>query len=212
MPHFLEAPRRRLITQVLVLCGALWRVGLALAQDIPWHLGSTGGQLHAPSAINTIQDKPGPNRIVVAVIDSGVISGHPSLAGQLLPGYDMVSAAQNLRNKRSTDFTPDERGAKCGSRLMANSFRTHGTEVASLVAGNGVDGAFGVNPEAKILPIRVFGACAMSRKDLIDAISWAAGLPVAGLPVNPNPTTNSSLRRQAITFTSRCTNRPIARA
>ena len=187
MPHFLETPRRRLITQVLVLCGALWRVGLALAQDIPWHLGSTGGQLHAPSAINTIQDKPGPNRIVVAVIDSGVMSGHPSLAGQLLPGYDMVSAAQNLRNKRSSDFTPDERGAKCGSRLMANSFRTHGTEVASLVAGNGVDGAFGVNPEAKILPIRVFGACAMSRKDLIDAISWAAGLPVAGLPVNPNP-------------------------
>jgi serine protease len=187
MPHYLGPPIQRLITQVLVLCAAAWGVGLALAQDIPWHLGTAGGQLSAPSAINTIQDKPGPNRIVVAVIDSGVMSGHPSLAGQLLPGYDMVSATQNLRNKRSTDFTPDERGAKCGSRLMANSFRTHGTEVASLVAGNGVEGVFGVNPYAQVLPIRVFGACAMSRKDLMDGIAWAAGLPVVGLPDNPNP-------------------------
>ena len=159
----------------------------AMAQDIPWHLGTHNGQLPAPSAINTVKEKPGPNRIVVAVVDSGVMAEHPSLAGQLLPGYDMVSAAQNLRNKRSADFSPDARGARCGVRLMANSFRTHGTEVASLVAGNGVDGVFGVNPEAKVLPIRVFGACAMSRKDLIEAISWAAGFSVAGLPDNPNP-------------------------
>ena len=172
---------------LLALCGVLLKAGPASAQDVPWHLGAYKGQLPAPSAINTIQDKPGPNRIVVAVIDSGVMAQHPSLAGQLLPGYDMVSATQNLRNQRSADFSPDERGARCGARLMANSFRTHGTEVASLVAGNGVDGVFGVNPEAKVLPIRVFGACAMSRKDLIEAISWAAGFPVAGLPDNPNP-------------------------
>jgi serine protease len=171
----------------MALCGLLLGAGPVRAQDVPWHLGSRIGQLPAPSAINTIQDKPGPNRIVVAVIDSGVMAEHPSLAGQLLPGYDMVSAAQNLRNKRSENFSPDERGARCGARLMANSFRTHGTEVASLVAGNGVDGVFGVNPEAKVLPIRVFGACAMSRKDLLDAIAWAAGISVEGLPDNPYP-------------------------
>ena len=171
----------------LRLCGFSMCVGLAMAQESPWHLGVTGGQVPAPAAINTVDEKPGPHRIVVAVIDSGVIAGHPSLEGQLLPGYDMVSASQNLRKKRSPDFKPDERGAKCGSRLMADSFRTHGTEVASLVAGNGVDGVFGVNPSAKVVPIRVFGACAMSRKDLLDAISWAAGLPVPGVPANPNP-------------------------
>jgi serine protease len=157
------------------------------AHEIPWHLGAFEGQLPAPSAINTAQEKPGPHQIVVAVIDSGVMLGHPSLAGQLLPGYDMVSPAQNLRGQRSSDFTPDERGARCGARLMANSFRTHGTEVASLVAGNGVSGALGVNPQARILPIRVFGACAMSRKDLIDAIAWAAGFAVQGMPENPYP-------------------------
>jgi len=139
----------------LMLCAWLCVVSAAWAQEVPWHLGAFDGQVPAPSAINTVKEKPGPHRIVVAVIDSGVMSGHPSLAGQLLPGYDMVSAAQNLRGKRSSNFSPDERGAKCGSRLMANSFRTHGTEVASLVAGNGVDGVLGVNPEARVLPVRV---------------------------------------------------------
>jgi serine protease len=74
-----------------------------------------------------------------------------------------------------------------GQRLVSGALRTHGTEVASLIAGNGVDGVYGVNPSAKVLPIRLFGACSMSRNDLLDAISWAAGLPVAGVPDNPNP-------------------------
>lgn len=178
---------RRCLAQVVMFCATGLCAGPLWAQSIPWHLGSLDGQGAAPSAINTVLEKPGPSRIVVAVIDSGVIASHPSLTGQLLPGYDMVSAAQNLRQQRSADYSPDERGAQCGSRLMANSFRTHGTEVASLVAGNGVDGVWGVNPQARIVPIRVFGACAMSRKDLIDAIAWAAGLPVAGVPDNPYP-------------------------
>ena len=121
---------RKLFPISLRLCGAMLCVGLATAQESPWHLGATAGQVPAPAAINTVDEKPGPYRIVVAVIDSGVIAGHPSLEGQLLPGYDMVSASQNLRKKRSPDSKPDERGAKCGSRLMADSFRTHGTEVA----------------------------------------------------------------------------------
>lgn len=171
----------------LWLCSVLLCAGQVDAQIVPWHLGTLDGAPTAPSAINTATAKPGSSRVVVAIIDSGVIAGHPSLAGQLLPGYDMVSAAQNLRKQRSPDYSPDQRGAQCGSRLMSNSFRTHGTEVASLVAGNGIDGVYGVNPSAKILPIRVFGACAMSRKDLIDAMAWAAGLAVAGVPDNPNP-------------------------
>ena len=157
------------------------------AQDLPWHLGALNAHASAPSAINTNSIKPGPHRIVVAVIDSGVIASHPSLSGQLLPGYDMLSAPNNLRGGRSTDFGPDERDARCGQRLVSGAFRTHGTEVASLIAANGVDGVFGVNPSAKILPIRLFGACSMSRTDLLDAIAWAAGLPVAGIPDNPYP-------------------------
>lgn len=153
----------------------------------PWHLGALTTNLSAPAAINTNNIKPGPHRTVVAVIDSGVIANHPSLEGQILPGYDMLSAPNNLRGGRSTNFSPDERDARCGQRLISGAFRTHGTEVASLIAANGVNGVYGVNPSARILPIRLFGACSMSRKDLLDAIAWAAGFPVEGVPDNPYP-------------------------
>lgn len=157
------------------------------AQDIPWHLVNNTGGVAAPSSVNTHGIKPGPNQIVVAVIDSGILGDHPSLNGQLLPGYDMLSAPNNLRGDRSTDFRPDERDSRCGQRLVSSAFRTHGTEVASLIGGNGVDGVIGVNPATKILPIRLFGACSMTRADMLDAILWAAGLPVSGVPLNPNP-------------------------
>jgi serine protease len=178
---FLKRITRALFLSIGLLTGSL------AAQDIPWHLISHTQADVAPSAVNTQNIKAGPHQIVVAVIDSGVLASHPSLSGQLLPGYDMLSAPNNLRGDRSTDFSPDERDARCGQRLVSGAFRTHGTEVASLIAGNGVDGVFGVNPSAKILPIRLFGACSMTRKDMLDAILWAAGLPVAGIPTNPHP-------------------------
>lgn len=160
----------------------------SIAQNLPWHLGAVEKNgAHAPSAINTSHIKAGPNQIIVAVIDSGIIASHPSLQGQLLPGYDMLSAPNNLRGGRSSNFAPDERDARCGQRLISGAFRTHGTEVASLIAANGGDGVFGVNTGAKILPIRLFGVCSMSRPDLLDAIAWAAGLPVEGAPTNPYP-------------------------
>ena len=172
--------------QAAVVCGAMLATHLS-AQDVPWHLVSNAQAAAAASSVNTHGIKAGPNQIVVAVIDSGILGAHPSLSGQLLPGYDMLSAPNNLRGNRSTDFSPDERDARCGQRLVSGAFRTHGTEVASLIAGNGVDGVLGVNPTAKILPIRLFGACNMTRADMLDAILWAAGVPVQGVPANPNP-------------------------
>lgn len=157
------------------------------AQDLPWHLGSLNNAASAPAAINTAGVKSGPSEIVVAVIDGGVMPNHPSLAGRLLPGYDMLSGANNLKGGRSADYSPDARDAKCGDRVVSGTYRTHGTEVASLIAGNGQDGVLGVNPQAKILPIRLFGSCPMTRADLLDAMAWAGGLPVAGVPTNPYP-------------------------
>jgi patatin-like phospholipase/acyl hydrolase len=63
-----------------------------IAQDLPWHLGSIhSSSPTAPSAINTAGVKPGPSEVVVAVVDGGVLAGHPSLSGRLLPGMDMLS-------------------------------------------------------------------------------------------------------------------------
>jgi serine protease len=157
------------------------------AQELPWHLGAVDATVAAPAAINTAAIKPGANEVVVAVIDSGIFPSHPSLAGRVLPGYDMVSGNLNDRGARSTNFSPDNVTGRCAQFVGASAGRTHGTEIASLIAGNGQDGVLGVNPEAKILPIRLFSGCGMSRSDLMDALAWAAGFAVDGVARNPNP-------------------------
>jgi subtilisin family serine protease len=97
-------------------------VGAALAQETPWHLGSLNASAHnAPSAINTAGVKPGPYEVVVAVIDAGVLQGHPSLEGRLLPGYDFLSATHNPKGGRSANFSPDARETKCTGQTLSTS-------------------------------------------------------------------------------------------
>lgn len=177
--------RKRMAAHLLLVC--VLAAGGLPAQAVPWHLGSVSPANAAPAAINTIGLSPGPHPVVVAVIDSGVLAEHPSLAGRLLPGYDMQSPPANIRGGRSNNFAPDPLGTRCASRAITGNYRIHGTEVTSLIAGNGQEGVFGVNPQAQIVPIRLMGACGMSRTDLLDAIRWAAGIPVAGVPDNPHP-------------------------
>jgi subtilisin family serine protease len=75
--------------------------------------------------------------VVVAVIDSGVDAKHPDLAGQVLPGIDLVN--------------PQE--ADGGEADPVG----HGTTVAGLIAGSDSDstGVVGIAPGVKILPVRV---------------------------------------------------------
>ena len=183
-----HAPRKTRISP-------FWRlVGIALvflaqeaqADPLPWYLEADSQDV-APASIHSAAVAPGKTSITVAVIDSGVIAEHPALKGTLVPGYDMVAAQRNLRGERSPNFAPDPRDATCGQKIVSASFRTHGTEVASLIAGNGYENAWGVNPQAKILPVRIFSTCGMSPDDMIDAIRWSAGLAVAGAPTNAYP-------------------------
>ena len=76
--------------------------------------------------------------VTVAVLDTGVDAGHPDLAGQVLPGIDLVTRTQGVSS--------DPHG--------------HGTHVAGTIAaltGND-EGVAGVAPNAKILPVRVLDA------------------------------------------------------
>ncbi|MFG2744068.1 type VII secretion-associated serine protease mycosin [Streptomyces chartreusis] len=76
--------------------------------------------------------------ITVAVIDSGVDDKNPDLLGRVLKGKDFA-----------LDVPGDQHTDSSG----------HGTGMAGLIAGTGEsgggDGAFGLAPGAKILPIRV---------------------------------------------------------
>jgi len=167
---------------------SLTAAAAATAIENPLFLASTSTQLvAAPSAIHIKRVKSGPHQVVVAVIDSGIIADHPALQGRLLPGYDMQSWPQNTRGDRSNDFKPDPPNQGCQDVPVSNTYRTHGTEVASLIVGNGYDNVWGVNPGALVLPIRITGPCPMTRRDIIDALAWAAGFEVSGVPLNPFP-------------------------
>jgi serine protease len=127
---------------------------------------------------------------VVAVLDTGV-TPHPEFDGQLLPGYDFIADAQVARDGDGRDANPADEGdwiqpGDCGSAGSSPS-SWHGTHVTGIIAaraGN-TPGIVGVAPAAKVVPVRVLGRCGGRTSDIADAIVWASGGEVAGVPARP---------------------------
>jgi len=110
------------------------------------------GKMNVPAA----SAKSTGSGVTVAVIDTGVDASHPDLAGQVLPGIDIVAGG-------TTGVATDPNG--------------HGTHVAGTIAaltGNGV-GVASVAPGVKILPVRVLNANGSGyMSDAATGIVWAA--------------------------------------
>ncbi len=166
-----------------------------------WHYHNNGagtgespGGINLPKAWDQGTGNPG---VVVAVIDTGILSGHPDITGSpnLLPGYDMITHPfiANDGDGRDSDATdPGDAIApnECFPGSPARGDSWHGTHVAGTVGVGNTDnstGVSGVNWQARVLPVRVLGKCGGTTADINDAIRWAVGLPVPGVPVNPNP-------------------------
>jgi serine protease len=160
-----------------------------------WYLQST--EVAATRTDQAWDVTTGSNTTIVAVLDTGVRPEHPDLVGKLLPGYDFIAepVIANDGDGRDADATDtgdfvvasDRTGILANCDLDNSSW--HGTRVSSLIAaatdeGMGMAGA-GWN--ARILPVRVLGKCGGRDSDIIDAMAWAAGLQVTGVPLNPNP-------------------------
>ncbi|KAF1014049.1 MAG: Extracellular basic protease [Stenotrophomonas maltophilia] len=157
-----------------------------------WHLHNAVGGINAPSAWDVSQGEG----IVAAVIDTGVLPQHPDLAANLLQGYDFISDAETSR--RPTDERVPgaqdygdwvENNNECYDGSIDEPSSWHGSHVSGTAAeqtNNGV-GMAGVAHKAKVLPVRVLGKCGGYLSDITDAITWASGGTVAGIPANINP-------------------------
>ncbi len=154
-----------------------------------WHYYEPTAGLNLPAA----WDKSTGSGVVVAVIDTGY-RPHADLAANLLPGHDFIgdTAVANDGNGRDGDaIDPGDAVAagECGVGQPAQSSSWHGTHVAGTIAAvsNNGSGVAGVAFGAKVMPLRVLGKCGGYTSDIADAIVWAAGNAVAGLPANANP-------------------------
>lgn len=137
---------------------------------------------------------------VIAVVDTGVRFDHPDLAGRLLAGFDFVSELSVANDGTGRDADASDPGDWVTQADLSNPLfqgceeadsSWHGTFIAGQLAAltnNGL-GVAGVNRNSatRVLPVRVAGKCGALVSDLLDGVRWAAGLPVAGVPANPNP-------------------------
>ncbi|MBU8975389.1 S8 family serine peptidase [Lysobacter sp. MMG2] len=130
---------------------------------------------------------------VVAVLDTG-ITNHSDLNANVLPGYDFIidTAVSNDGNGRDSDASdPGDwvSANQCGGSHAAQGSSWHGTHVAGTIAAvtNNAKGVAGVAYGAKIVPVRVLGTCGGYDSDIADAIIWASGGTVSGVPANANP-------------------------
>ncbi|GGU14739.1 S8 family peptidase [Streptomyces lateritius] len=161
-----------------------------------WDLFEAAAGMNVPGA----WDKATGEGVKVAVIDTGYVA-HSDLAANVIAGYDFISDTRMSRDGDGPDSNPADTGdwmnmGDCGvdefGRPVPDSDRNnswHGTHVAGTIAataGNG-KGIAGIAHKATIQPVRVLGWCGGTDADIINAITWASGGSVQGVPANPNP-------------------------
>ncbi|MDZ7812542.1 MAG: S8 family peptidase [Ideonella sp.] len=154
-----------------------------------WHYFEPTGGLNLPSA----WDKSTGSGVVVSVIDTG-IRPHADLVANLRPGYDFISNLSVANDGNGRDSDPSDPGdwtsaGECGAGRPATTSSWHGTHVAGTIAAvtNNGSGVAGVAFGAKVSNARVLGKCGGYTSDIADAIIWASGGTVSGVPANANP-------------------------
>jgi serine protease len=116
----------------------------------------------------------GSNSVVVAVVDTGVLSDHPDLANRLTAeGYDFISDPSRALDGDGIDPDPDDPG---DASLGGSSF--HGTHVSGIIAAETDNdaGVAGVLWSTLIMPLRVLGLGGGTDYDILQAVRYAAGL------------------------------------
>lgn len=123
---------------------------------------------------------------VVAVVDTGIRSDHPDLAGRLVPGFDFISNATRANDGDGLDPDPFDPGDRPSGE---NGGSYHGTHVAGTIGATTDDtiGVAGVTWRTAIMPLRVLGVGGGTLFDVAQAVRFAAGLPNVSGTVPPVP-------------------------
>jgi len=116
----------------------------------------------------------GSSDVIVAVIDTGVLSNHPDLQGQLVAGYDFIQDPDNAADGDGIDDDPFDVGDDANGN---SSF--HGTHVSGTIAAasDNSNGVAGVAWGAKVMPLRALGRFGGTDYDIEQAVRFAAQLP-----------------------------------
>lgn len=152
-----------------------------------WDLFETTAGMRVPGAWDTATG----TGVTVAVIDTGYVT-HSDLAANIVGGYDFIADTEVSVDGNGRDSNPADPGdwyadGECGQAEGSTS-SWHGTHVAGTIAAatNNSKGVAGIAYNAKISPVRVLGKCGGYDSDIIDAITWASGGTVSGVPANTN--------------------------
>jgi subtilisin family serine protease len=143
-----------------------------------WALDNTGQSGGVP---NVDVDAPeawartqGNASVIIAILDTGVESTHPDLAGNLLPGSDFTSDAPGLGDP-------------------VNAFDSHGTSVAGCLVAvrNNLVGSCGLAPGCKGISLRTFISVAADGS-WTSQVSWTVNALAFAEAVGARVTNNSN--------------------
>ncbi|MGJ5734645.1 S8 family peptidase [Streptomyces caniscabiei] len=153
-----------------------------------WDLYESTAGMNLPGA----WDKTTGTGVTVAVIDTGYVA-HSDLAANIVGGYDFIADTAVANDGNGRDSNPADPGDwtaanECVAGEPATTSSWHGTHVAGTIAAvtNNSKGVAGIAYGAKVSPLRVLGKCGGYDSDIIDAITWASGGTVSGVPANAN--------------------------